>query len=65
MADLAHLGGRYLSDMNFVMMDKDGRHAGFTNIEGKTYVYMTGEMAAPAEALRTVIPLERRWGTLP
>lgn len=62
MEDLNDLGGRYLSAMSFVALDRHGRHAAFSNVEGRTYVYQTAEMDAPAEAPRTYVPTKRRWG---
>ncbi len=62
MADLNDLGGRYLSRMNFIALDREGRHAGFSNAEGRSYVYMTGDMDEPAEAPRTYVRTKENWG---
>jgi beta-aspartyl-peptidase (threonine type) len=62
MLDLNDLDGRYLSVMNFVALDAQGNHAGFSNIEGRTYIFMTGDMAEPAESPRLVTPTPMRWG---
>ena len=62
MLDLNDLGGRYLSVMNFVLLDPQGNHAGFSNIEGRTYIFMTGNMAEPEESPRVVVPTQMRWG---
>ncbi len=43
--------------MNMVMMTPDGRHLGFTSMpERRVYLYMTGDMDAPAEAERVGRP---------
>ncbi len=62
MLDLNDLGGPYLSIMNFVLLDKHGQHAGFSNVEGRSYVYMTDEMDEPTESPRTVVTTTQRWG---
>ncbi len=62
MEDLRSLQGEYLSHMHIVALDRDGRPAGFTNDPGKTFVYMTDEMADPVEAPRTVVETPKRWG---
>jgi beta-aspartyl-peptidase (threonine type) len=62
MADLNDLGGRYLSGMNFIALDRDGGYAGFSSAEDGTYVYMTGDMDGPEEMPRTYVPTKERWG---
>jgi beta-aspartyl-peptidase (threonine type) len=62
MRDLAALGGPYVSMMHLLVVDRNGRHAGFSTTSEKTYVYQTAEMAQPAEAGRTQIPIASRWG---
>jgi isoaspartyl peptidase/L-asparaginase-like protein (Ntn-hydrolase superfamily) len=62
MLDLNDLGGQYLSVMNFIAMDAKGNHAGFSNVEGRTYVYMTTDMTEPVETPRSVVPTNMRWG---
>jgi beta-aspartyl-peptidase (threonine type) len=49
-ADLHPKPGQY---MNFVLLTPDGTHAGFTNIPGRPYLYMTDAQAEPALAPRT------------
>ncbi len=61
MEDLNDLGGSYLSDMSFVALDATGRHAGFSNVKGKTYVYMTEDMDEPVEIERVYIHTTRHW----
>ncbi|GAB4281363.1 MAG: N(4)-(beta-N-acetylglucosaminyl)-L-asparaginase [Candidatus Promineifilaceae bacterium] len=63
MKDLNDLGGAYLSVMNFVALDKNGNHAGYSTIEGRTYIYQTTEMETAVEKPRTVVPVQQRWGT--
>ena len=36
MVDLNDLGGRFLGGMNLIAMDKNGSHAGFTSMAGRT-----------------------------
>jgi len=62
MLDLNDLGGRYLSQMNFLAMDQDGKFAGFSNVEDWPYTYMTAEMDEPAVVPRIFVETEMRWG---
>jgi hypothetical protein len=62
MEDLNDLGGRYLSRMNFIALDRTGQHVGFSTDQGRTYIYMTDEMAEPQELMRTYVPVKARWG---
>ena len=55
MEDLHDLAAPYLGAMNIVALDKDGRHAGFSNREERTYIYMTGEMDEPEELPRVLV----------
>jgi beta-aspartyl-peptidase (threonine type) len=55
MEDLLVLTSPYLGPMNIVALDKDGRHAAFSNQEDRTYVYMTEEMDEPEELPRVVV----------
>ena len=61
MLDLNDLGGKYLSIMNFVAIDKDGNHAGYTTREGRTYVYQTPDMDSYEEVDRTVVNVTQTW----
>ncbi|MBE2202181.1 MAG: N(4)-(beta-N-acetylglucosaminyl)-L-asparaginase [Anaerolinea sp.] len=61
MRDLRDLGGRFLSVMNLVALDKAGNPAGFSSIPDKTYIYQRADMEAPVEATRTHVPLPARW----
>jgi beta-aspartyl-peptidase (threonine type) len=63
MQDLNDLGGRYLSRMSFIALDAQGRHAGFSTDEGRSYIYMRDKMAEPEEVLRTYIPVKNRWSS--
>jgi len=56
MEDLHALAGLYPGGMNIVTLDKDGRHAAFSNREERTYIYMTGEMDEPEELPRVLVP---------
>lgn len=62
MQDLNDLGGNYLSVMNCVVLDSQGRHAGFSNVEGRTYTYITADMNEPEEVPRLTVPTNMRWG---
>ena len=55
MEDLHDLAAPYLGTMNIVILDKDGRHAAFSNRQDRTYVYMTGEMDEAEELSRVVV----------
>ncbi|MBC8262946.1 MAG: N(4)-(beta-N-acetylglucosaminyl)-L-asparaginase [Anaerolineales bacterium] len=55
MEDLQDLAAPYQGPMNIVALDKEGRHAGFTNRKERTYVYMTGEMDEPEELPRVLV----------
>lgn len=61
MEDLRDLGGRFISGMNLVALDKNGDHAGFTTTPGKTYVVQSAEMESYAELPRTVVDIPPRW----
>jgi len=63
MEDLNGLGGRYLSRMSFIAMDRRGRHAGFSSAEGRTYIYMTDDMDEPEAGQRTYVRTKEQWGT--
>ncbi len=41
MQDLNDLGGRFLSMMRIIALDKNGSHAGFSSGEGHTYIFQT------------------------
>ncbi len=55
MEDLHDLAAPYQGAMSIVALDKDGHHAGFSNREERTYVYMTGEMDEPEELPRALV----------
>ncbi|MEM7333353.1 MAG: N(4)-(beta-N-acetylglucosaminyl)-L-asparaginase [Chloroflexota bacterium] len=61
MLDLNDLGGKYLSVMNFVAIDKDGNHAGYSTQEGRTYIYQTPDMAHFEEVSRTIVDVNQTW----
>jgi beta-aspartyl-peptidase (threonine type) len=60
--DLRDLDGRYISGMNTIALDKDGSHAGYSSVEGRTYIYQTSDMPDCEEIGRTVVPVPPRWG---
>ncbi len=61
MEDLNDLGGQYLDRMNLIAMDKDGNHAGYSSIPGRTYVYQTIDMAECVEVERDVVETNTNW----
>ena len=65
MEDLNDLGGRYVSRMNFIVLDAKGQHAGFSTHQEQTYVYMSDDMAEPEIVPRTYVPVNERWGQSP
>ncbi|MCL4560316.1 MAG: N(4)-(beta-N-acetylglucosaminyl)-L-asparaginase [Chloroflexi bacterium] len=62
MDDLDELGGKYLSRMNIIALDKDGRPAAFSNYQEAKFTYMTGEMQEPVLAPRQFVATHSRWG---
>jgi beta-aspartyl-peptidase (threonine type) len=54
--DLAVLGSGAGQYMNIVAMTPDGRHAGFTTVPNKRYLYMTATLAEPQLADRLLPP---------
>ena len=56
MEDLRALVGPYLGEINIVALDKEGHHAGFSNREGATYIYMAEGMEEPRERERIFVP---------
>lgn len=62
MQDLDDLGGRYLSRMNFIALDAQGNHAGFSNATGQTYIAMTPGMTEPTIVPRTLVRTKQNWG---
>jgi isoaspartyl peptidase/L-asparaginase-like protein (Ntn-hydrolase superfamily) len=65
MADLNDLGGAFLDEMNLIAVDSAGRHAGFSSVPGKGYIYMAGDMAGPEWVPRLHVPVQKRWGQAP
>jgi beta-aspartyl-peptidase (threonine type) len=52
--DIAHLQPKPGHYMSFVVLTPDGRHAGFTNVPGRSYLFMTEAMDAPQLTQRTL-----------
>lgn len=61
MHDLNDLGGRYIAGMNFIAVDRQGNHIGFSSYEDATYLHFAETMEAPEELPRIHIPLRQRW----
>ena len=61
MEDLRDLGGDYIGGMNLIALDKHGEHVGMTSMEGRTYIYQSGDMDAYNEVPRTTVEIKGRW----
>ena len=62
MEDLDTLGGPYLSGMNVLILDAQGRHAGMTShAEGRNYLVLDDTMTAPETFTRTFIATRQHW----
>jgi len=61
MEDLNDLGGRFLSAMRIITLDKDGNHAAFSSLPNIDYVYQRADMSAPEKVARTYVPINTRW----
>jgi len=61
MQDLRDLGGRFISEMNIIAMDRDGNPAGFSSSQGKTCIFMTGASPEIQVAPRTFVEVPTRW----
>jgi beta-aspartyl-peptidase (threonine type) len=61
MQDLRDLGGRFISEMNIIAMDRDGNPAGFSSVQDKTCIYMTGASPEIQVAPRTFVEIPGRW----
>jgi L-asparaginase / beta-aspartyl-peptidase len=61
MQDLRDLGGRFISEMNIIAMDRDGNPAGFSSTEGKTCIYLTDASAEIQVVPRTFVEVPMRW----
>jgi beta-aspartyl-peptidase (threonine type) len=61
MQDLRDLGGRFISEMNIIAMDRDGNPAGFSSAQGKICIYMTGASPEIQVAPRTFVEVPQRW----
>jgi beta-aspartyl-peptidase (threonine type) len=63
MADLNDLGGRYLSRVSVIVMDREGHHVGLSNTqESRSYIYLTGDTDEPVEVPYTFVRTRQRWG---
>jgi beta-aspartyl-peptidase (threonine type) len=62
MKDLDDLGGRFISRMSFIALDREGHHAAFSSGKEATYVFVTDDMDEPQKLPRTYVPLNERWG---
>lgn len=61
MEDLDELGGKYLSRMSFIALDKGGQPGAFSNYEESTYIYMTDEMDDLVKEKRVFVETHSAW----
>ncbi len=61
MSDLNDLGGPYLSRMNIIAIDKDGRPGAFSNDKKSMYIYLTEKMDKPEITMRTYVETKQYW----
>jgi L-asparaginase / beta-aspartyl-peptidase len=61
MQDLRDLGGRFISEMNIIAMDRDGNPAGFSSSHDRSCIYMTGASPEIQELPRTFVEIPQRW----
>lgn len=61
MRDLRDLGGRFISEMNVIAMDRDGNPAGFSSAQGKTCIFLTGTNPEIQVIERTYVEVPVRW----
>ena len=61
MQDLRDLGGRFISEMNIIAMDRDGHPAGFSSAQGKTCIYLTDSSPEIQVMARTYVEVPTRW----
>lgn len=61
MMDLDELGGKYLSRMNIIALDRYGKPAAFSNEKDAAFIYMTDEMDEPVEKPRTYVETHITW----
>ena len=61
MQDLRDLGGRFISEMNIIAVDRDGNPAGFSSGQGKTYIYLTSDSPDIHSVPRTYVEVPMRW----
>jgi beta-aspartyl-peptidase (threonine type) len=61
MRDLRDLGGRFISEMNIIAMDRDGSPAGFSSAQGKTCIYLTEKKPDIQVLPRTFVEVPMHW----
>ena len=57
MEDLRHLDDPYASEMNMIVVDRDGRHGGASTAPDRSYVWMREDMDHFVEETRLHVPL--------
>ena len=61
MQDLRDLGGRFISEMNILAMDRDGNPAGFSSSHERSFIYMTGASGDIQVRERIFVDVPQRW----
>jgi beta-aspartyl-peptidase (threonine type) len=61
MQDLRDLGGRFISEMNIIAMDRDGTPAAFSSSLERTCIYLRGEDEQVRLLPRTFVDVPMRW----
>ncbi|MEZ4607857.1 MAG: N(4)-(beta-N-acetylglucosaminyl)-L-asparaginase [Deinococcales bacterium] len=61
MEDLNDLGGRFISEMNIIALNKDGNPSAASSAKGKTYALMRSDMDEPVELERLFVEIPKRW----
>ena len=61
MQDLRDLGGRFISGMSIIAMDRDGNPAGFSSIRDQTCITMTDASPEIEVLPRTLVEIPMRW----
>jgi L-asparaginase / beta-aspartyl-peptidase len=61
MKDLCDLGGKFISEMNIIAMDRDGNPAGFSSAPGRVCICLSDASQEIQEIPRTFVDVPMRW----
>jgi len=61
MQDLRDLGGRFISEMNIIAMDRDGTPAAFSSSPERSCIYLTDASDTIQVLPRTYVEIPQRW----